>query len=79
MQFKNRRLCRHKTIYRTLNLPHSVANELINVDCVDLEYDEKTGIIIVRPVRNPSAKTHTTVKAKIEAIEDHNLAAHFKL
>ena len=87
MLFSNRRLCRHKHLYRTLNIPHSIASAYEYIDSVDLVYNEVDGTILVKPVRNaPSTQaakaTASVEEAKAEtARKDINNTpqAHFSL
>ena len=74
MLFSNRRLCRHKHLYRTLNIPHSFASAWEIVDCVDLVYNEADGTLLIKPVRASS-----TTKTRVEATVDHSAADHFKV
>ncbi len=87
MLFSNRRLCRHKHLYRTLNIPHSIASAYEYIDYVDLVYNEVDGTILVKPVRNApnnksAAKTQSSVEAKAEPSRkdiNNTPRAHFSL
>ena len=65
-----RRLLRHKEVYRTINLPFYISQRLIDVDEIQILYDEVTNRITIVPLRDGS-KTTTKAKAEAESLKDH--------
>jgi hypothetical protein len=78
MLFENKRLCRKKdpkrSLYRTLNIPHSLAELWMSVDFVDLIYTEHSNTLLVKP-RKPTPR----MAQAVEQNGDHSASSHFKL
>ena len=83
MLFSNRRLCRHKHLYRTLNIPHSVASAWVFVDNVDLVYNEVDGTLLMKPIKvrvSSNTKAQATAQASVAAKKepvDQSPSSHF--
>jgi hypothetical protein len=64
MLFQNRRIGRKtdakKSLYRCLNVPHSVAALWLDIDCADLIYDEKANTLLIKPIKRKQAKKCNT-------------------
>ena len=83
MLFENKRLCRKKdprrSLYRTLNIPHSLAELWLSVDYVDLIYAEKSDTLLVKPRKpTPTKPKPSKLQAAIEQ-NVHGASSHFKL
>jgi len=76
MDFGERRLLRHRRVYRTINLPFGIARLWSGVEEVSFEYVEARDEVIVRPVRH-GASSSTTIKAKPD--QNHLPSNHFKV
>ena len=50
MDFGQRRLLRHRRVYRTLNLPFGIARLWESVETVSIVYNEARDEVAIRPV-----------------------------
>ena len=78
-----RRLPRHKDVYRTINLPFYISQRLIDVDEIQILYDEATSRITIVPLRPASGTSAKATEAKAEPsrkdINNNTPQAHFSL
>ena len=90
MDFGTRSLLRHRTIYRSLDLPFGIARFWQNIEQVSFEYVEGRDEVVIRPVRSTpkapqkvgdqaQAKAPLKKDAKPVKEEIHTPQAHFSL
>lgn len=83
MKFSKKLMKSHSDKYRMLQIPHSIASIWIEegIENVTVEYVEKKGYLIVRPIKAKPKAAEATVQvsasAKVVKQEDHSAAQHF--